>query len=66
METLKEFDVFKKKNKYRNRDNKAVDLIRLVIENRELNSIARYDYCSLKRYGKSGHLSKQGVRENEK
>lgn len=41
-----------KRAKYRNKDNPAVELIRNVIENRENNRIASYDYVEYEQYEK--------------
>ncbi len=41
-----------KKPKYRNKDNPAVELIRLVIENKEKNRPRSYDYVEYKEYDK--------------
>lgn len=41
-----------KRAKYRNKDNPAVELIRKVIENREGNRIASYDYVEYEQYEK--------------
>ncbi|WP_439506521.1 DUF5686 family protein [Sediminibacterium sp.] len=41
-----------KRAKYRNKDNPAVELIRNVIENRENNRIANYDYVEYEQYEK--------------
>ncbi len=41
-----------KRAKYRNKDNPAVELIRNVIENRESNRIASYDYVEYEQYEK--------------
>ncbi|HZY38813.1 MAG TPA: carboxypeptidase-like regulatory domain-containing protein, partial [Mucilaginibacter sp.] len=42
-----------KKPRYRNKDNPAVDLIRKVIENKEKNRPASYDYVEYKEYDKT-------------
>ncbi len=41
-----------KRAKYRNKDNPAVELIRKVIENRENNKVASYDYVEYEQYEK--------------
>ena len=41
-----------KKPKYRNKDNPAVELIRMVIENKEKNRPRSYDYVEYKEYDK--------------
>lgn len=41
-----------KRTKYRNKDNPAVELIRNVIENKENNRIASYDYVEYEQYEK--------------
>jgi len=41
-----------KRAKYRNKDNPAVELIRKVIENRENNRVASYDYVEYEQYEK--------------
>ncbi len=41
-----------KRERYRNKDNPAVELIRLVIENRDKNRIEHYDYSQYNQYEK--------------
>ncbi len=41
-----------KRERYRNKDNPAVELIRLVIENRDKNRIEHYDYTQYNQYEK--------------
>jgi len=50
--TLNEIVVRKKKEKYRNKDNPAVELIRLVIDNRDKNRMTHYDYAQYNQYEK--------------
>lgn len=44
--------VLNKKQKYRNKDNPAVELIRQVIENKSKNRMAAYSYASYEKYEK--------------
>lgn len=50
--TLNEFVVKKKRERYRNKDNPAVELIRLVVDNREKNRMTHYDYANYNQYEK--------------
>jgi hypothetical protein len=50
--TLSEYVVKKKKERYRNKDNPAVELIRLVVDNREKNRMTHYDYSHYNQYEK--------------
>jgi hypothetical protein len=43
-----------KRGKYSNKNNPAVDLIRLVIENKDKNRITSYDYVEYEQYEKVG------------
>ncbi len=51
-ESLNEVVVLSGKKKYRNRNNPAVDLVRMVIENKGRNSPEGQDYISWKQYEK--------------
>lgn len=61
--TLNEFVVKKQKERYRNKDNPAVELIRLVIDNREKNRMTHYEYAQYNQYEKLefalSHLSEK-------
>jgi hypothetical protein len=50
--TLSEVVVRKKRERYRNKDNPAVELIRLVVDNREKNRMTHYDYAAYNQYEK--------------
>ena len=50
--TLNEFVVRRKKERYRNKDNPAVELIRLVIDNKSKNRMEHYDYANYNQYEK--------------
>lgn len=50
--TLKEVEVTNQKEKYRNKDNPAVELIRKVIEHRDSNRIKNYNYVQYQEYEK--------------
>ncbi|SFE01818.1 CarboxypepD_reg-like domain-containing protein [Chitinophaga sp. CF118] len=50
--TLNEIVVKRKKERYRNKDNPAVELIRLVVDNREKNRMTHYDYAAYNQYEK--------------
>lgn len=50
--TLGEVVVRKKRERYRNKDNPAVELIRLVVDNREKNRMTHYDYAEYNQYEK--------------
>ncbi|MBW8683624.1 DUF5686 and carboxypeptidase-like regulatory domain-containing protein [Chitinophaga rhizophila] len=50
--TLSEFVVKRKKERYRNKDNPAVELIRLVIDNKSKNRMEHYDYANYNQYEK--------------
>lgn len=50
--TLSELIVKPKKTKYRNKDNPAVELIRLVLDNKEKNTAKTYDYIEFDQYEK--------------
>ncbi|MEP7145092.1 MAG: DUF5686 family protein, partial [Ferruginibacter sp.] len=53
VESLKEVIVkTRKRAKYRNKDNPAVELIDLVIENKEKNRVKAYDYLQYEQYEK--------------
>jgi hypothetical protein len=49
---LSEFVVKRKKERYRNRDNPAVELIRLVIDNKSKNRMDHYEYANYNQYEK--------------
>ncbi|SDG10928.1 CarboxypepD_reg-like domain-containing protein [Chitinophaga filiformis] len=49
---LNEFVVRRKKERYRNKDNPAVELIRLVIDNKSKNRMEHYDYANYNQYEK--------------
>jgi hypothetical protein len=48
-----------KRGKYSNKNNPAVDLIRLVIDNKDKNRITSYDYVEYEQYEKGGIISDQ-------
>ncbi len=50
--TLEEVVVTRKRERYRNKDNPAVELIRHVIENKKNNKITSYDYAQYNQYEK--------------
>lgn len=49
---LNEVVVRRKRERYRNKDNPAVELIRLVIDNKSKNRMEHYDYSSYNQYEK--------------
>lgn len=49
---LNEVVIKRRREKYRNKDNPAVELIRLVIDNKEKNRMTHYDYASYNQYEK--------------
>jgi hypothetical protein len=49
---LNEFVVKKKKERYRNKDNPAVELIRQVVAHRDQNRMTHYDYAQYNQYEK--------------
>jgi hypothetical protein len=50
--TLNEIVIRKKRERYRNKDNPAVELIRLVVDNREKNRMTHYDFAQYQQYEK--------------